>query len=112
MNRKLSTFVLIGIVVFLFSGTAFAAEEGSEVDKATFYITMVITCASAMAVTSCICGWAQSKAIQKAMDSISRQPSAAKDIQTILIIGLSLIEALGLYTLVVALVFVFTVKPF
>ena len=112
MNRNLIMVILVGLIICLFSGQALAAEESETGDKTKFYVVMAISMISGMAVASSVCGFAQSLAIRSAMDAVSRQPSAAKDLQTMLIIGLALIEALGLYTLVVALVFIFTVNPF
>lgn len=46
----------------------------------------------------------------KAMEGISRNPSAAKDIRTSMIIGLGLIETVAIYILVVAILMAFVVK--
>ncbi|MBN1355934.1 ATP synthase F0 subunit C [bacterium] len=80
-------------------------------DKAYFFSVVAASCAFAMAIASAVCGIAQSKAIARAMDSIGRQPTAYKDIQTLLIIGLALIESLALYTLVIALILIYA-SPF
>ena len=44
------------------------------------------------------------KAVSAAMDAISRQPEAGAQIQTAMIIGCALIEALTIYVLVIAFV--------
>ncbi len=44
------------------------------------------------------------RAVSAAMDAISRQPEAAGQIQTAMIIGCALIEALTIYVLVIAFV--------
>lgn len=44
------------------------------------------------------------RAVSAAMDAIARQPEAAGQIQTAMIIGCALIEALTIYVLVIAFV--------
>ena len=44
------------------------------------------------------------RAVSAAMDAIARQPEAAQQIQTAMIIGCALIEALTIYVLVIAFV--------
>jgi len=44
------------------------------------------------------------KSVSAAMDAIARQPEAAGQIQTAMIIGCALIEALTIYVLVIAFV--------
>jgi F-type H+-transporting ATPase subunit c len=113
MNRKVWVYLLCGIILTVVAGQAMAAEsDGSGLsDKAYFFSVVAASCAFAMAIASAGCGIAQSKAIALAMESIGRQPSAYKDIQTLLIIGLALIESLALYTLVIALILIYA-SPF
>jgi len=44
------------------------------------------------------------RAVSAAMDAIARQPEAAGQIQTAMVIGCALIEALTIYVLVIAFV--------
>jgi F-type H+-transporting ATPase subunit c len=53
----------------------------------------------AMALAAGLCGLAQGKAVSSACEGIARNPAAAGNIRTTLIIGLALIESLALYTL-------------
>jgi F-type H+-transporting ATPase subunit c len=48
------------------------------------------------------CGLAQGKAVAAACEGIARNPQAAGEIRTTMIIGLALIEALVIYALVAA----------
>lgn len=57
--------------------------------------------AFAMAIASSVCGIGQSRAIQAACESVSRNPGAADSIRFFLILGLVLIESLALYTLLI-----------
>ena len=49
-------------------------------------------------------GYGLGQAVGKAMDGIARQPEASDKIQTAMIIGCALIEALTIYALAVALI--------
>jgi F-type H+-transporting ATPase subunit c len=114
MNRKLLTTLLFGCLTALIASHAFAADMGSSSghgDRAYYFSIVAASCAFGMSIASGLCGLAQSKAIARAMDGIARQPSAYKDIQTLLIIGLALIESLALYVLVVALILIYA-SPF
>jgi F-type H+-transporting ATPase subunit c len=113
MSRKKLGIILIGFFLIALNSTILAAEPGSSNigDKGFYLSAVVISCVFGMAIASSFCGLAQSKAIANAMDAIARQPSAFKDIQTLLIIGLALIESLALYTLVIAIIFIYA-SPF
>jgi len=64
----------------------------------------IIAIAAALAIgLSTICpAIAQGKTAAAAMESIARQPDAAKDIRSTLIISLALMEALTIYGLLIA----------
>ncbi len=47
--------------------------------------------------------------VSKAMDAIGRNPSAAKDVRTSMIVGVALIETVAIYILVVAILMAFVV---
>jgi len=76
-----------------------ALAQGNDPVAATSLIT--ITPGFSMAIASGLCGFAQGKAIQSACEGIARNPGAAGNIRTTMIIGLALIESLALYTLVI-----------
>jgi F-type H+-transporting ATPase subunit c len=56
----------------------------------------------ALAIAAAGCGMAQGKAVVAACEGIARNPQAAGNIRTTMIIGLALIEALVIYVLVAA----------
>lgn len=58
----------------------------------------------AMALAAGLCGLSQGRATAAACEGIARNPGAAGNIRTTMIIGLVLIESLALYTLVVVFV--------
>lgn len=67
---------------------------------------IAIAAAIAIAVSTIFPAVAQGKTASKAMESIARQPDAAKDIRSTLIISMALIEALTIYGLLIALMLV------
>jgi F-type H+-transporting ATPase subunit c len=70
----------------------------------------VLAAGLGMAIASGLCGLAQGRAAASAVDAIARQPGAAARIQTVMIIGLALIESLALYVFVIAAILLF-VQP-
>ncbi len=56
----------------------------------------------ALALAAAGCGTAQGKAVVAACEGMARNPQAAGNIRTTMIIGLALIEALVIYVLVAA----------
>ncbi len=56
----------------------------------------------ALAIAAAACGMAQGKAVVAACEGMARNPQAAGNIRTTMIIGLALIEALVIYVLVAA----------
>lgn len=67
---------------------------------------IAIAAALAIAVSTIFPSIAQGKTAAKAMESIARQPDAAKDIRSTLIISMALIEALTIYGLLIAFMLV------
>ncbi|MBC7287275.1 MAG: ATP synthase F0 subunit C [Armatimonadetes bacterium] len=51
-------------------------------------------------IAAAACGMAQGRAATSALEAIGRQPEAARDIQTNLIIALAMIESLTIYALI------------
>ena len=91
------------LVMFLAGGALMAAGEG-DAAAAAAAVGGWWTPGAAMALGAGLCGLAQGKAISSACEGIARNPVAAGNIRTTLIIGLALIESLALYTLVVVFV--------
>lgn len=67
---------------------------------------IAIAAALTIAIATIFPAIAQGKAATAAMESIARQPDAAKDIRSTLIIALALIEALTIYGLLIAFMLV------
>jgi F-type H+-transporting ATPase subunit c len=65
---------------------------------------IAIAAAIAIAVSTILPAIGQGLAAKAAMESIARQPDAAKDIRSTLIIALSLMEALTIYGLLIGFI--------
>ena len=63
---------------------------------------IAIAAAIAIAVSTIAPALGQGKTAKAAMESIARQPDAAKEIRSTLIIALALMEALTIYGLLIA----------
>lgn len=50
---------------------------------------------------------AEGKAVEKALESIARQPDSAGDIRTTLLIAMALLESTAIYVLLVILILIF-----
>ena len=67
---------------------------------------IAIAAALAIAVSTIFPAFGQGITSKAAMESIARQPDAAKDIRSTLIISLALMEALTIYGLLIAFMLV------
>ena len=67
---------------------------------------IALAAALAIAVSTIAPAVAQGMTAKSAMESIARQPDAAKDIRSTLIISLALMEALTIYGLLIAFMLV------
>ena len=65
---------------------------------------IALAAALAIAVSTVFPALGQGMAARAAMESIARQPDAAKDIRSTLIISLSLMEALTIYGLLIGFI--------
>lgn len=104
MKAKL---MLIIIMVLLFSVSAFAQDAAAGTNTNDLFKWSIIMGTICLTVAAVGGAWAQSAALQKAVDNIGRNPSAADSIRGVLIIGLALIESLVIYVLLVDLILYF-----
>ncbi|HWQ10176.1 MAG TPA: ATP synthase F0 subunit C [Holophaga sp.] len=94
MKKFLLTAFLFTLAVAAFAQTPGAGAGDLFQGKYLAHISLAIAAAA--------CGMAQGKAVVAACDGIARNPQAAGNIRTTMIIGLALIEALVIYVLVAA----------
>ena len=94
MKKFLTTAFLFTLAVAAF------AQGAPAIQKSLFEGQFVAHLALAIAAAGC--GLGQGKAVAAAVEGVSRNPQAAGNIRTTMIIGLALIEALVIYVLVAA----------
>jgi len=99
--KKFFVLMLLTMALLAFASPAFA-QDGAKAEGAVNWVA--ITSGFAMAIASSVCALAQGKAIAAACESLARNPGAAAAIRFALLLGLVLIESLGLYTLVIIFV--------
>ena len=95
MTRKL-IFLVVALMVLatpIFAQTPGAVSEADNWRRGLAYL--------AMGIASGLCGIGQGKAVASATEAMARNPGAQAGIRFALILGLVLIESLGLYTLVI-----------
>ncbi|MBQ1818542.1 MAG: ATP synthase F0 subunit C [Clostridia bacterium] len=71
---------------------------------------IAIAAALAIAFSTVFPAMGQGKAAKTALESIARQPEAAKDIRSTLLLALALMEALTIYGLLIAFMLVGKIK--
>lgn len=113
MNRQLlAVILLVGATLLFGSEFAWAAEKGgASADKMTYFLVAAFSCMFGLGIAAIGGATAQGRGIVSALDGMARNPGAAGDIRTSLIIGLALIESLVIYVLLVAIILLF-VDPF
>ncbi|MDJ0836153.1 MAG: ATP synthase F0 subunit C [Acidobacteriota bacterium] len=87
------------MAMFMIGGLLFAQTGDAAAATGSWWSPTV-----GMALAAGLCGIAQGHSVAAACEGIARNPQAANNIRTTMIIGLALIESLALYTLIVALV--------
>ncbi|MFC1742409.1 ATP synthase F0 subunit C [Candidatus Riflebacteria bacterium] len=73
---------------------------------------LAFSAAFAMAIGGSAAAYGLGRAISATMDAVARQPEAAKDLQTMMIIGAAMIEAIAIYCLVIAFLIQFKIPSF
>ncbi|GLH71060.1 MULTISPECIES: ATP synthase F0 subunit C [Geothrix] len=88
--------------LFTLAAVAFAQGAPAAAPVAKSLFEGQFTAHIALAIAAAGCGLAQGKAVVAACEGVARNPQAAGNIRTTMIIGLALIEALVIYVLVAA----------
>lgn len=73
------------------------------------YITIVTIIVSGLAIVlgTAIPAMAEGKAVEKALEGIARQPDAASDLRTTLLISMALLKSTAIYVLLIVLILLF-----
>jgi len=99
--KKFFVLMMLTLATLAFASPVFAQSEAGAGGGVNW---IAVTSGFAMAIASSVCALAQGKAIAAACESLARNPGAAPAIRFALLLGLVLIESLGLYTLVIIFV--------
>lgn len=104
--------------LMLLAASAFASEAANQAavqapgkTSSDYFSWTVFGAVMALAIAAAGCGIGQGIATGKAVEGMSRQPEASGQIQTAMILGLSFIESLVIYVLLIGLILLF-VNPF
>ena len=109
MKKTTAVLMMVLLVTSLCAVGAFASEETGIVKQASeasvsFFAATVVSAGLCIALAAALCGLAQGRAIDKAMEALARQPEVAGDLRTNLIIGLAFIESLAIYALLISII--------
>ncbi len=84
------------------------SDGGDGAESAAFYLAMSVLAAGlCVAIGTIGTGLGQGNAVARAVEGIARQPEAASNIQTVMIIGLAFIESLTIYALLISVILIF-----
>ena len=113
--RKVVYGVLASLAVLALVSPAMASEaaEGLELKIAALGMLKFAAIAAGigLGIAAGLCGIGQGMAVNAAMQGMARNPEASGKLTVGMIIGLAMIEALTIYSLVVALIILFA-DPF
>ena len=70
-------------------------------------IVTTIVCGVAIMIGTMVPTWVQGKAAEKALEGMARQPDAAPQLRTAMIISMALMETASIYVVLVVLVLLF-----
>ena len=102
--KRIRTFLTItaGTIFAMLSTSSVALAEEAASGAGASAGVLGVAAGLAIGIAALGCGLGQGRAVAAAMESIGRNPASADRIQTPMIIGLALIEALAIYALVIA----------
>jgi F-type H+-transporting ATPase subunit c len=108
MSKKLS-FSTLGsaFLLFAFSTVAYAAGDEIGISALKYFTVSVFAAGFAIAIAAFGCGIGMGTAVKSAVEGIARNPESSGKVTVTMLIGLALIEALCIYTLVIALILIY-----
>jgi len=99
MRTKISGLLLLFLLVA--ASPVFAQGGGTGLGTGELRF---MGAALGMGIASGLCGLGQGKAVAGAAEAVARNPDARAGIQTLLVLGLSFIESLAIFTLLIIFV--------
>ena len=80
----------------------------AEMDPKTLVtIITIIVAGVGIVLGTAVPAMAEGRAVEKALESIARQPESGRDIRTTLLISMALLESTAIYVLLVMLILLF-----
>lgn len=73
----------------------------------TITLVTIIVAGISIMIGTAIPAYAEGRAVEKALEGIARQPDAAGDLRTTLLIAMALLESTAIYVLLVVLILLF-----
>ena len=101
--KQVTVYLLTGLFLLAFAGLGMTAEGAGAASGGITRGVIALGAGLAIGLAAFGCGLAQGRVGGAAMESIGRNPNSADKIFTPLILSLALIEALGIYALIIAL---------
>ena len=108
MFKKLS-FSSLGSAFFLFAlcTVAYAADVETAIACLKYFTVSVFAAGFGIGIAAFGCGIGMGYAVRGGLEGIARNPEASGKVTVTMLIGLALIEALCIYTLVIALILIY-----
>jgi F-type H+-transporting ATPase subunit c len=93
--------------LFAFSTVAYAADVSTAIAGLKYFTVSVFAAGFGIGIAAFGCGIGMGYAIRGGLEGIARNPEASGKVTVTMLIGLALIEALCIYTLVIALILIY-----
>jgi len=107
---KRTLYVVLGVIMFIMtSGVAFAQTGVAYGRNGAATWAVFLGAGLAIGFAALGTGIGMGRAIGSALEGVSRNPSVAPRIMTMMILGLALIESLAIYSLVVSILILFVI---
>lgn len=103
MIKRNLTAALTFVATMLIASTAFAADGAAD-NEFTVKAALALSAGLGLGIAAVGGALAQGKAAAAALEGIGRNPAAAKELFTPLLLSLALIESLVIYSLVIAFI--------
>ena len=101
-KRLMASTIAFGVSMLGFAATAFAADGAGDNENTTKSM-VALAIGLGLGLAAAGCGLGQGKAAA-ALEGIGRNPGAAKELQTPLLLSLAFIESLAIYSLVISFI--------
>ena len=70
-------------------------------------VVTIVVSASAITLGSIVPAWVEGRAVQKALEGMTRQPEAADRLRATLFISMAILESTAIYVLLICLILLF-----